>query len=440
MTSVPLSRRLALLATLAFTILLASCGSGSSSGGSTNMRALNLTTDLPSLDLYIAGNKQFSAQNTGVLSTYQSFDANTYAINVNSAGNPTSLFTGNYTLSKDAHYTAVVWGPQANLHISTLPEDEDVTLIGAGNGRIRMFNATTETGTLDIYLTAPTADLTAVTPTQALLTSGTLAGFKELAAGTYRLRVTSANNPTDVRLDIASVTVTAAQYQTLVLTAGTGGTLVNGQLILQQGVTTALANPQARVRLAAGVDTSGVVAVSVGGTPLSPGVLISPTVQGFYTTVTAGNVALSLQVNGAPVLTTPQALTLGAGADYTLLVYGAPGNPQLTIITDDNRLPLSTTRTKIRVVNGAGSLDALSLSVDNVGPLETSYVPAGTASAYAQVNSNLTAYIEVDSPTQGVMYQSTRPNGDQLVGQSVYSVFVLGGQTKPKGILSRDTH
>jgi hypothetical protein len=38
------------------------------------------------------------------------------------------------------------------------------------------------------------------------------------------------------------------------------------------------------------------------------------------------------------------------------------------------------------------------------------------------------------------MYQSTRPNGDQLVGLSVYSIFVLGGQAKPKGVLSRDTH
>jgi hypothetical protein len=439
MTFVSLSRRLALLATIASSLGLASCGSGGGGAGTSNIRTLNLSTDVASIDLYIGGTKQFSSQATGVLSSFLNVGAASYSINVNSAGNATSLFTGTYTLAKDAHYTAIVWGPQASLRVSTLPEDDDTTLITAGNTKLRVFNATTETGTVDIYLTTPGADLTAVTPIQAALTSGSLAGFRDIAAGTYELRVTSVNNPTDVRLDIKSLTLGAGIYQTLVLTAGPGGTLVNGQIVIEQSTTTPLTNPQARVRLVAGVDNAGVVSANVAGTALSPGSLISPTVQGFYTSVSAGNVPLSVLVNGTPLLTAPGALTLTAGADYTLLVYGPPGNPQLVTITDDNRLPLSTARTKIRVVNGAASLDALSLSVDNVGPLETSYVVPGTASAYAQVTSNTTAYIEVDSPTQGVLYQSTRPNGDQLVAQKVYSVFVLSGQSKPKGVLSRDT-
>ena len=436
MTSVSFARRLALLATLASTVWLASCGS-SSGGGQTSIRGLNLTNDLASLDLYVGTSKEFGALTTGTLSSYATADANTYPINVNSAGNSTTLFTGTYTLSKDAHYTAVVWGPQASLHVSTLPEDQDTTLIASGNTRIRMFNATTETGPVDVYVTAPGADLTAVTPTQGNLTSGTLAGFNEIAAGTYELRVTGVGRPDDIRLDIPAFTLSAGQYQTLVITAGSGGVLVNAALVVQQGSVTLLNNTKSRVRLVASVDSAGVIAANVSNTLISAG-LISPRVQGAYTLVDAGNVNLNWRVNNVPVLTGPQALTLSPGADYTLLMYGSAASPLLTVITDDNRLPLSTTRTKIRLVNGVASLDPLALSVDYGAVAASSYVVAGTAAAYTQIAADSAAQIEVDSPSLGAVYLTTRTNGDNLLGQGVYSLFILSGRATPTGFLSNE--
>jgi hypothetical protein len=436
MTSASYTRRLALLATITTSLVLAACGSSGGGGGQGNLRTLNLTGDLSSVDLYVNSNKQYSGQTTGTLSGYQAFDAGTYTLNVNSAGNSTTLFTGAYSVSKDAHYTAVVWGPQAQLHLSTIPEDEDAAGIAAGNTRVRVFNATTETGSVDVYITAAGADLSASTPTQGGIGSGQLAGFKEIAAGTYQLRITGVGKPDDIRLD-TSVTLSSGAFQTLVVTASAGGTLVNGTLIQQQGNATALTNTKARVRLVASVDSAGVVAANVSNTLISSG-LISPRVQGFYTLVPAGNVNLSLRVNGAAVLNTPQALTLTPGADYTLLVYGSASNVLLTTILDDNRLPLSTTRTKIRLVNGVASLDPLALSVDYGAVSASSYVVAGTAAPYAQIASNLGALIEVDSPTLGIMYQTTRTNGDPLTGQGVYSLFVLSGKAAPAGFLSNE--
>jgi hypothetical protein len=441
MTSPDLSRRKAVLASLG-TTFLAACGSGGGSGGgSTTVRAINLTSDLASVDLYVAGNKQFSALTTGTLSSYATFDANTYAINVNSAGNVSALFTGSYTLSKDAHFTAVVWGPQAALRVSALPEDYDNTLITAGNAKLRVLNATVETGPVDVFLTAPGADLTAGPALISNVPSGSLTGFFDIAAGTgssYELRITSRGNPKDVRLDIGAVTLTAGQYQTLVITSGAGATLVNGEIIVQQGAVTALVNGQSRVRFAASVDGSAAVTVTVAKTALSPGGLIS-TAQSAYTSVTAGNVALAISINGVVQMTTPQALTLVSGTDYTLLVYGPASNPQVSIIVDDNRLPLLAGKTKIRVVNGVAALDALSLTVDNVLPVETSYVSAGTASTYALIDSNLSANIAIGSGSTPVVYASLRPPGDQLVSQAVYTLFVLSGATKPVAVLRKDT-
>ncbi len=436
MTSASFSRRLALMAAFASTVLLASCGS-SSGGGTTNIRALNLTSDLPSADVYVGGNLQFGALATGALTSYAALDANSYTINVNSAGNSTALFTGSYTLSKDSHYTAVVWGPQASLRLSTLPEDEDTTLIAAGNTRIRMFNATTETGSVDVYLTASSADLASSTATQGGLTSGTLAGFREIPAGTYRLRVTGVGNPDDIRLDIDNVTLGSGQYATLMLTAGSGGVLVNGQLIVQQGTNTALNNTKARVRIVASVDTSGSVTGAVGGVLLASG-LTSPAV-GTYQLIDAGtNVPMTLKVNGATVVTGGQALA--AGADYTILAYGSAAAFQWNMITDDNRLPISTSRAKIRLVNGVASLDGLTLLVNFGSISASSNITAGVASPYAQTASSTGTQIEVDSPTLGAVYLTNpaKANGDALSGQGVYTLFVLSGKPAPLGILRNE--
>lgn len=433
MTFAPLSRRLALLATLTSSLWLASCGSsGGSGGGQANIRGLNLTSDLASIDVYLGTTKQFSALNTGALASYGAVEAASYTVNVNSAGNSSTLFTGSYSLAKDGHYTAVVWGTQSSLRVSTLPEDEDASTIGAGNTKVRMFNATTETGAVDVYFTTPTADLGASTPTQGSLPAGTLAGFKEIPAGTYRLRITGVGKPDDLRLDIPAVTLTAAKYSTLVVTAGAGGVLVNGTLVEQQASATALANNNSRVRVIASVDSAGVVAATAGTTNLAGG-LLSPAF-GNYTLVSAGSsVSTTVRVNGNIVSSGP--LSFAAGADYTLLVYGSPAAAKLTVINDDNRLPLSASRTKIRVINGVGSLDPLSLLVDNGQVTASSSVLPGTASAYSQIASNTGAQVEVDSPTLGPVYLTTRTNGDALLGQGVYTVLVMGGKATPTGRL-----
>ena len=142
MTSAFSSRRLALLAALASTLWLAACGGGGGGGGngSTNVRALNLTTDLPSIDIYTSDTKRFSAVATDTLAPSISFEANTYTLNVKRAGDGATLLTGSYALAKDQNYTAVVWGRETALRVSTLPENENTGDIAAGNTKVRFLS------------------------------------------------------------------------------------------------------------------------------------------------------------------------------------------------------------------------------------------------------------------------------------------------------------
>lgn len=438
MTPASSSRRLALLAALASSVLIAACGGGGGDGnGNTNLRAINLTTDVPSIDLFTGDTRRFSALTDGAVAAAVTLEANTYTLNVRKANDAQTLLTGSYTLAKDQNYTAVIWGRETAPRLSTLPEDETFdSTVAESTSRVRFFNATTDTGSLDVYITAATTDLGSAQPNQTALTSGSLSGFRDITAGTYRLRVTGAGDPNDVRLDITNFTLGARKHATLVLTAGAGGVLVNGTLIEQRGPVATLKNANARVRMVASAGAAGNVSASLGSSTLV-GALRSPGV-GPYTLVPAGDQSLTVRVNGAVISQATR--NFAPGADYTVLAYGAENAGQVSVITDDNRLPAVNTRAKIRLVNGLTLTEALTMQIDFLTQTATSDIAAGTGSAYATTTAAGSNRLDITSPTASEpLFTLTAASGANLLqAQGVYTVFMLGGQSTPAGRLSRD--
>ncbi len=442
MTSELISRRNALLGTMGTVVTgsltLAGCGGGGSGSGSgnTQLRALNLTSDLPSVDLLTDDTVQFGALATENLAAYKGVESKEATLRVKKAGDGATLLSGTYSLGKDQNYTAVIWGRETALRLNTLPENENNDSIATGNSRVRMFNATTDSGAVDIFFTTATAELGDTAPTQASVGSGTLSGFREISAGTYRLRVTGVGDPTDVRLDVLNVVLAAKQHYNLVLTAGPGGVLLNGVLIQQQSNATISRNTKARVRLVAGVDTAGVVAVTVPSSVTPAGGVLaagqrSPSL-GRYQLVDAGARAVQVRINGS--LVAGDALNFAAGADYTLLVTGTAAAPLVRLISDDNRLPSLTNRVKMRVVHGANGVDPITLSADFLA-LATE-VPLGTASAYATTASGAAVRIDVTAPSAvAPLFERDSVN---LQGQSVYTVFLLGGNATLQGVINKE--
>ncbi len=446
MTPASFSRRLALLATLASSLWLAACGGGGGGGnGSANLRAINLTTDLPSADLYTGDNKQFSALTTDTLASNVSLEATTYTINVKTAGDTGSaLFTGSYSLSRDQNYTAIVWGRKAALRVSTIGESEDTANIADKNTRIRAFNATLDSGTVDVYVIPADTDPSTVTATQSGLTSGSLAGFREITARNYRILVVGTGNPSDVRLDIPDIALAEKTFYTLVVTqAGSGGVLMNGTLIAQQGARTTAKNTKSRIRLAASVANSGSVTAKAGTTTLrtnylSPNVSIS---SGGYITLDAGAaVPLLIGINGTQVPNTGT-MALDAGSDYTLLVSGSAAAPKFVLLPDDNRLPATSSFAKIRLVNGLSGTALLKATVSGASNAETTDTPAGAASPYVGVLAAGSVSVEVNSSEAflPLFTESVTVSGQSLLtAQGVYTVFVLDGSTSPVGRRAKD--
>ncbi len=437
MTSSLIARRFLAVVLAAGSLLMAGCGgSGSGGGGTAQWRVLNLNSEVGAIDVYNGAGVAFPAVAANALSgSYQGIDANSYAIKVTVKDNPTALLQQTFSLSKDKHYTGIVTGRSGSVRMITLPEDDDPGIILAGNTKVRFYNATTDAGTFDVYITAPgVTDLSDQTPTvSGLVPSGTttvsLSGYKDLSAGDYRLRVTGTGDINDVRLDVPVVTFASQQYSTIILTPSPGGVLVNGAQLVQQGDLTLLANTQSRMRVVASAESRGSVTVQVDGATVA-GSLRSPTI-GPYVLLGQGGHTVNVLLNGVSVSSTTR--TFDAAADYTLLVFGTDAAPQVQLVSDDNRLPISG-RYRIRLVNAAATTDPLTLSVDFAALL--SDVPPGTASAFAVGSADSSAQVDVTS-TSGVtsLFSASTVNLQSL---GVYTVFMLGGNATPTGVLRKD--
>lgn len=413
-------------------LVLGACGGSSSdsTSGTTTLRALNLSTDMASVDLLKTDATLQGALATDAVSGDSSFDSGTYTLKLRRTGSATDLLTQSHTLASGGAYLAVIWGRENAPRLSTLPEDQTDSDITSGYSRLRIMNATIDSGSVDVYVTSASTEIADTTATVGTVTAGSITAFKDLVAGTYRLRVTGAGDPADLRLDVPSITLGSQTHQTFIVTSGASGVLLHGTQAPRRAQVTTLKNTQARVRVLASVDGSGNVGVALGNRTLA-GSLRSPSV-GPYALVDAGTAALAVRVNGNTV--TDGAQSFVAGTDYTLLVHGTLASPQVSRLTDDNRLPTTASRVRVRLVNGTALADPLTLSVDYsaVG----TEVANGAASAYYTLVSNTAARVDVTAPSAAAaLFSDTSAN---LQSQGVYSVFMLGGNSTPTGVLRKE--
>ena len=113
-----------------------------------------------------------------------------------------------------------VFGRRGGIEPLTLLDDP--TPPPAASARMRFVDASPSTLLVDVYLTAPGADLNTATPTFRALTFKSVATYITLPAGLYELRVTIAGTKT-VLLDENSFLLSAGTVQTVVMLDGPAG-------------------------------------------------------------------------------------------------------------------------------------------------------------------------------------------------------------------------
>lgn len=409
--------------------LLAACGGGSDSS-SAQMRLLNASIGYAALDMAVDSTTVNSGVAYAGVGGYADVktDATGTEIQSNSVGS--TLASSTPTLASGSHYTMIAYGSAGSVRTTLLQEDQEAPV--SGKSKLLVLNLAPDAGAMDVYVTGADESLDSASTVASGIATGSGSGYITLNSGTFRVRLTAASTKSDLRLDIPSITLPSAGVSTLILTGSTGGVLVNGIQMLQQGATTNFPNTTARARLVAAVGGSALVSGSIGQTSLMP-TSVAPTI-GDYTTVTAGTADLTVYVNGTPMSLTKPPLI--AGSDYTLMVWGTAAEPKLAVLTDDNRLPTSpTTTARIRLVNGVTSAaTGLTLNVDYSAL--ASNVVAGTSSAPQTTPASTSALLTVTSPSATTPVYSLSELGIQA--GYVYTVFVMGDSNTMVGSLRRE--
>jgi Domain of unknown function (DUF4397) len=414
--------------------IVAGCGGGNDSNAA--VRLVNATVGVGALDFYTGDDKRATAVATDAASAYASFGEGTYDTKVKKTGSDSVLLTNSISYVKDKYYSVVAWGRDGAVKMTSLDDNADDP--ASGIAQVRLFNAAPDVGSVDLYLTDSTTSLDASTTTASGVSLGSLSNYAELGKGSYRLRVVGSGDTTDLRLDVPSITLADKDRVTVILQPTVGGVLANVLTIVQRGsVVTAFKNTSARARLVASVSGNGVTSAMVGSTSLSDA-LTSPAI-GPYILVPSGAQTLLAQVNGATVSSATTDIT--AGADYTVLVYGDSALAQMTLVSDDNRLPTTSTKAKIRLIHGAAGYNSLSLTVDSIAV--STEIPYGTASPFSLLNTNSgNALVEVSSPLSNTpLFTTARASGNTGVSidaQGVYSMFMLSGNSSPRGVLRKE--
>ena len=146
-----------------------------------------------------AGNRQFEVRRTADVSVL--------------------LLDADVAVAANADHTVIGIGPG---NPAALVLTDNNTAPAAGNVKIRAVNAAT--GNVDVYVTAPGADISAIAPTFAGVAPRTASGYLERAAGAIQVRFTTAGTKTVVR-DVSLGTLAAGAIRSVVLLeAAAGGT------------------------------------------------------------------------------------------------------------------------------------------------------------------------------------------------------------------------
>ena len=106
------------------------------------------------------------------------------------------------------------------------------------------------------------------------------------------------------------------------------------------------------------------------------------------------------------------------------------------MISDDNRLPSTTTGARIRLINGITGQGALTLAMDFSAVANN--VALGAASDYTAVSSNASSRLDVTSGLTGSVLFTTGTTNVNIQALGVYTVLVLDGATLPSGVLRKE--
>jgi len=196
---------------------------------SAQVRVVHASPDAPNVDVLVDNAAALTNVAYKASSSYLEVPSGSRNLKVRATGTSTTVIDQNATLSQGAFYTVIATGRVASIAPLVLTDDQ--TSPASGSIRLRLVHAAPAAGAVDIYVTAPTADIATATPTLTSVAFRAASNYLEVPAGTYRVRITPAGTKT-VAIDVNNVALTAGQVRTAVAVDAPGGGAPLGAILL----------------------------------------------------------------------------------------------------------------------------------------------------------------------------------------------------------------
>jgi hypothetical protein len=317
-------------------------------------------------------------EGTGALA----LDVGTYTVKVDGilpGGNATVIGPVDLAFAADTLYSIIAVGDVANIEALVLTQPD--TAVPAGSVRLRLVHAAPNAPQVDVYLTAPGADLAALAPA-GTFSFGEDLGPVEVPAGDYQARVTLAGNAAAVVYDTGTITLSSGSNLLLAAVENTATGTAPISLVVQDGsgsseildaatpadLRVVHASPDAPpVDVVVNDDFANPLVSDLGYPDFTPFVSVPPATYNVKVTDSATQSVVPIDAN----------LDLMAGIRYTVLAVGNLADIEPLLATDDARRV--ATNAKVRIIHASPTAQDVDIYVSAPGVDINAVAPTLTA-------------------------------------------------------------
>jgi Domain of unknown function (DUF4397) len=427
----------ALLAALCLTsLILTGCSKNSSNSSNAQMRVINAFSQANAIDVSVNAKPVVGGLAFQSNSQYADVDSGSQTAIVSVTGASTALVNTIYNLGSNTKYSYIIYGPQTAVGALLLIDSFNDP--GDGFFSVRFVNTAAGPGALDLYLTAPGADLTATAPVVANISYASGSLFIPVAIGAnFEIRITPAGTK-DVIYDGVPQTFAEHSGASIVAFSKGSGKLVGVVLLRQDdaGSGALVDNLLTQYKIVnASLVPSALNVLVDGSLQLSN---IPYTGVSNYQRTSAGTHNFSIEATttpGASLLRLVQTLT--AATDTSIVLIGTAGALN-ALVLQDNNLPPPAATASIRFVNSSADVAAFDVFINF--SKQVSGLSANSASPYFNLSaaaSTGTSY-EFDFNLAGTTTSLLKLTSVVLTAGHTYTIYLAGPGSSLRGIVSQD--
>ena len=332
------------------------------------VQVLHASPDAPAVNVFVDGSEILSGVDYKQGSGQLVLDEGTYTVRVDGilpAGPATVIGPVDLALAGDTIYTIAAVNSVAAIEPVVISQPD--VAVGAGAARLFVLHGAAGAPQVDVYVTAPGADLAATAPVGTFSFKETI-GPAEVAAGDYQIRVTAAGDAAAVVYDSGIITLNDGDDLTVAAVPNTTGGSAAVSLVALAGTGSLElldTNTPTSLQVVHASPDAPAVDVIVDGNVLVPGLEFPDATP--FVEVPGGtyNVTVTVANNPGAIAIGPVDLDLDSGTRYSVFAVGELANIEALILADDPRSV--ATNAKVRIVHASPNASDVDIYVTAVG-------------------------------------------------------------------------